>query len=133
MPRSTYARDNELNWMRGTNYPAAPVTVYAALWDGDPGLDGSGGTEVTDQIEASGQRIAVPWSAIAGNVISNTAQVDYGESDGAVANVDHFALYDDPDPGEGNIIGSAPLAAAKAINIGDPVYFDTGDLTYTAT
>ena len=125
---SNYMQNNILNWVKGTNMPTAPTTVYVGLHTADPLDDDTGGGEVTTTIRAAG-RVAVSWGAIAGNSqIDNSAIVDFGNADGAPAGpVSHFATYDAPTAG--NQIMNGPLTNPKTINAGDPVSFPVGTLS----
>lgn len=124
---STYLSDAILNWVKSTAFPADPANVYAALWDGDPLDDASGGTEVTTTIDATGRK-AITFGAIAGKTISNTADVDFGLAD-AGADVTHVAIFDAA--AAGNMLYSYPLASARTFIAGDPVNFPAGFFNVT--
>ena len=125
---STYQRDAELSVYKNTASPAL-ANVYVALYDGDPGRLGTGGTEVTTSVRPGG-RVAIAaadWSAILASgsdrYIETTALVDFGFCNSAV-NVDHVGLWDAASGG--NFLEGTALASAIAVGAGDPFYFAIG-------
>lgn len=125
---SPYIANKIAQWMAGSDMPAAPASLYVALFDGNPL---SGGTEVTTDV-ASGGRLAVSWDAIADdgsdNAITSDADVDFGTSESAV-DISHIALMDAAS--SGNIVWPKALPAPMSIEVGDPVKINAGDLTVT--
>lgn len=120
-----------LNWLKGTAFPAAPTSVYVALFNGDPNASG---TEVTTTIRTAG-RVSVTFgtAAVAGGVasMSNSAPVDFGEA-AAGATVTHVALYDAARAG--NLLWSGPAVGQPiAIAAGLAVSFGVGDLTVSVS
>jgi hypothetical protein len=96
---STYLRDAQLNQWRGTTYPAAPATLYIALFSSDPGRTGTGGTEVTTSIRTAG-RVAIAssgWDPVASSgdarFIANTASIDFGNAVSS-ATITHVGIFD---------------------------------------
>lgn len=124
MPLSTYFANEILNWIKGTDTDTAPTTVYVALYDGNPGDDGSGGTDVTEDVRAAG-RVAITFGSIATKAMSNSADVDFGTSDGA-ADLTHFGVWDDATAG--NLLGYNALITPRTVEAADPVKFATGSL-----
>lgn len=123
---SNYLANLMLDWMKGVDMPAAPVTVYVALFSGDPTNAGTGGTEVTTLVRPAG-RVAVSWSAISARQIGNAAEVDFGLADAGTP-ITHYALYDAASAG--NMLGSSQLDTARTVGAADPVLFPVGDLTH---
>lgn len=121
---SNYMSTQVLNWLRGTNMPAAPATVYVALFNGDPTAAGTGGTEVTTTIRPAG-RVAVPFGAVASRQITNNANIDFGAAAGG-ATVNYAALYDAATGG--NMLSWSPLDTPRTIVASDPVVIPSGDL-----
>lgn len=121
---STYLSDAILNWVKSTAFPSDPAAIYCALFDGDPLDDVSGGTEVTTTVRAAG-RVAITFGAVTGKTIANSADVDFGPSDGA-CDVDHVAIFDASSAG--NMLFSFPIVTPKSIAVSTPVKFPTGDL-----
>jgi hypothetical protein len=126
---STYLADKLLNWLKGTTMGAAPATTYCALFNGDPTDAGSGGTEVTTTIEAAGRQ-AITWGAPSGKIMSNSADVDFGNAD-AGATITHIAIFDAATVG--NMLGSFALSPSRVVTTGDPVKFSVGDLIWDDT
>lgn len=126
---SKYLGNKIVRWLAGQAMPTAPTALYAALFAGDPKASG---TEVTSTIRSAG-RVACTWSIPASNdtdnVLANSATVDFGSSETDVPGVTHFALYDASTSGKR--IGSKALPSSVDIVTGQPVAFDTGDLTVT--
>ena len=109
--------------------------VYVALFNGDPGEDGAGGTEKTTSINGSATRPTVTWKAVAdsdgGKGFSNDGDFTWKAAAANVSSetVDHIALYDAATGG--NLIWSKALAASKTIDNGDEVKFLDGDISFT--
>lgn len=122
---SDYLANAILGFFDGVNMPAAPAGVYVALYDGDPGQTGTGGTDVTTTVNAAG-RVQVSFGAAAGRVIENDAAVDFGTAD-AAANITHFGLWDAQ--AGGNFLGGDALQTPRTVALNDPVSFLVGDLS----
>jgi hypothetical protein len=96
---STFARNAQLNHIRGTAYPSPPANLYVALFSSDPGRTGTGGTEVTTSIRTAG-RVAIAssgWDPIAASgdalFIANTASIAFGNAVSS-ATVTHVGVFD---------------------------------------
>lgn len=125
---SAYLENGLLGWLKGTGLPAAPATVWLALWNGDPGDGGAGGSEVTATIRPAG-RVAVPFGAIAAGAMGNAAAIDFGAAAGA-ASVSHFALFDSA--AGGNLLLTGPLGGGvQAVAAGNGVAVPAGALAVT--
>lgn len=127
MSLTNYTENAIMNWFRGTAMPTAPATVWVALFNGDPGEAGSGGTEVTTTIRVAG-RVAVPFGTITANAIANSGIVDFGSAAGA-ATVNNFGLFDAATGG--NLLCKGALTTARSVAIGNSVTFATGTLSLT--
>lgn len=121
---SDFAANAFLNWLRGDVMPTAPTGLWVALYDGDPTVNGTGGTDVTDDITATG-RVEITPTAVTARAFSNSNLIDFGNSLADVE-VSHYAVWDDDTAG--NCIGATPLALPKTITTGLPVNFQIGDL-----
>ena len=121
---SNYLENAICNVFRGTTLTG--VTAYVALFDGDPGEDGSGATEVTTTIRPAG-RVAVTFGTPSNGVMSNSADVDFGNADSG-ATVAGFGIYDAAS--SGNLLAYGTLTS-QAVTAGNPVKFSTGNLTIT--
>ena len=126
---STYLRNAQLNWFRGTTFPAPPANFFIALYNGDPSRTGTAGTDVTTSIRTAG-RVAIAnsgWDAVADNgtarFIQNTASIAFGNSVAATT-VTHVGIWDAAVGG--NFIGraSSPFSSTA----GAPVTIAAGAL-----
>jgi hypothetical protein len=107
---STYFRDAQLAWIKGTTFPTPPANLYLAFYSSDPGRAGTSGTDITTSIVAAG-RVAVAssaWAAITANgnarQISNTAGISLGNAVSSIS-ATHIGVWDASSGG--NFIGGA--------------------------
>lgn len=121
---SNYFENLICNTLRGTGITA--ITPYVALFDGNPGDDGLGATEVTTTIRTLG-RVEVTFGAPSDGVMSNSDVVDFGDAAGA-ATVAGFGIFDAAT--SGNLICYGTITS-QSVSIGNSVSFDIGDLTLT--
>jgi hypothetical protein len=124
---STYLGNKIARWLGGQAMPAAPASIYTALFNGDPK---GAGTEVTVTIRAGG-RLAPAWTVPAsgvGNVLTSSADVDYGTAAGA-ATITHVGIFDAA--ASGNLLSSKILSSAISAVVGTPIKFLAGDLNFT--
>lgn len=119
---SAYVGDKLLNWIKGTAMGTAPVTVAAALYNGDPD---SGGTEVTGTINLTRQ--AITFGAVAARAMSNSADINFGTAN-AGGTVTFVAIFDSTTAGAGNQICKKAITST-AISNGLAVKILTGNLT----
>lgn len=127
---SNYLQNAVLNYLKGTAMPAAPASVFVALFNGDPTDAGTGGSEVTTTIRTAG-RVAAAFGAITSNTsMSNSAIVDFGAA-AAGATVTHFGLFSAATGG--NLLASDTLAAPQTVAVSNPVSFAIGSLTVSVT
>jgi hypothetical protein len=101
MPISQYLADANLNWIRGTSFPAAPSgNVFVSLHSGNPGYNGVNADVTTTLIP--GGRVACPISVFTAPTdgpggtsrqISNSSLVSLTESAAAAATVTYFGLW----------------------------------------
>lgn len=126
---SKYFGNKLCRYLAGSAMPTAPTTIYTALFNGDPKASG---TEVTTTVLAAG-RLAMPVTAPASNatdnVLTSTADVDYGDSDGATS-ISHVAIFDAASGG--NLLASKAVPGGTlTVASGTGVKFLAGDLTFT--
>lgn len=125
---STYLGNKIVRWLGGTTMPAAPATLYFALFNGDPK---GAGVEVTDDVDAGG-RLAVTWTVPAAGVdneLVNSADIDFGDSDSDTT-LSYGALYDAAS--SGNLLASKALPGGPfTVTTGSAVKFNTGGVTFT--
>lgn len=132
--KSNYLEGLILNWAyNGQAMPSAPASVYVGLFNGDPGDDGLGGTEVTTTIRAAGRVAASFGSVVSGpgaDAVANDALVDFGSAEGA-ATFSHFGTFDAASAG--NMLHYGPIADGSDIVVGagTAVRFPVGDLDIT--
>ena len=127
---NVYLGNKVCRWLAGNAMPAAPAACYVGLFNGNPKTSGA---EVTNTIH-SGGRVAIAFDAIANdgvdNEITNSAEVDFGQAAGDVANLDYVGIFDAASGG--NLLFSKVLPGGPfAVAAGTPVKFLTGDLTFT--
>jgi len=130
--KSNYLENAALNWVKGTAFPAAPVTEYVALFTAAP-TDAGGGTEVTGGAYARAAITAsTGWSAITDNAgsgrISNAVAVTFPTPTANWGAVTHFGTFDALTAG--NLLHHGILGTARTINNGDTApSFAIGALT----
>jgi hypothetical protein len=117
---SGYLGDKLLNWMKGTAFGTAPVSVFAALYNGDPD---AAGTELTGTINLTRQ--AVTWGAVATRALANSAEVNFGTAN-AGGSATYVVLYDAATAG--NEL-SKKLISTASITSGEKVAIAIGALT----
>lgn len=122
---SNYFEDAILNCIRGDAGITA-ITPYVALFDGDPGEDGSGAGEVTTDVRAAG-RVQASFGVPSSGEIANDTIVDFGN---AVSNatVAGFGIFDAATLG--NLIAYGTFTS-QSVTAGNPVSFPVGNLTIT--
>jgi hypothetical protein len=123
---SFYSIDSFLGWLKGTAFPAAPGTVYLALFNGDPDQNG---TEVTTLVNASGRQ-AITFGSIVHHQITTTALIDFGNAANATT-VSWLAVFDAVSGG--NCLTRRALAAPVTIASGQDVKVNIADLTIRLT
>lgn len=128
---SDYLENKLLDHVLGGPDYTRPATVYVALFTVAP-TDAGGGTEVTSNAYA---RVAVTnnatnFPAASGGAKSNGTVISFPTpTPGGWGTVVAVGIYDASSGG--NLLKWGDLAAAKAINAGDPVSFPIGDLDFT--
>lgn len=109
---SGYFGNKILRWFNNqADMPSRPAALYVALFNGNPRTTG---VEVGGTINPTNERQVVTFTALASGVdhlLTSSVAVDFGNADGPTP-ISHVAIFDDPDPGEGN------LYWAKAVNGG---------------
>jgi len=128
---STYLQNARLNWMKGTTFPASPVTVYMALFTVQPTNAGTGGTEVTG---GSYVRLAITsasaWSALSGATptsISNSGAFTFVTATANWGTVVAAGLYDAVT--SGNLLYVGALATNQVVNNGNTFSFAAGQFS----
>lgn len=132
MAASSYLKDAILTWLKGTNMPAAPATVYVSLHTGDPGKTGA--SEVSG---GSYARVAVTtvsgWSAISNGTgtqrkVTNAGTITFPAPTGAWGTATYFGIWDASTTG--NFLAGGALGGSQVIASGDGApSFAIGDMT----
>lgn len=123
---SLYMGNKVIRWLAGQTMPAAPASIWCALFNGDPK---GAGVDVTDDVRAAGRvQIAVTAPASGSiNTMDNDSDVDFGDADNSVT-VTHMAVYDAAS--SGNLLGTKAVGS-NSISAGELVKFLAGDITFT--
>jgi hypothetical protein len=131
---SQYLENAQLNWLRGTSYPAAPTTVYFALFTVAPvnGVD-TGATEVsgTSYVRKSMTSLSTLFAAPSGAAPASTASgvnVVWATPGGSWGTVVGWAVYDAASAGNMLVYGTV---TPTPVGSGDTVEFLSGNLTVT--
>ena len=109
---STYVSDIVLNWLRGTNAPSAPSSLFLEFNTTAPAADGSGGV-------SPGARQTIAFSAPVldeelGGMIASTALITLtGASAGTVTHVSIWTASSG-----GNLIAVLPAAVPQTVSAG---------------
>lgn len=116
----------------GLQPSVAPGSYFVALHTADPG---EAGTQLTNEIAYTGYaRVAVVRSAVgwtvSGAMVSNTAQVQYGQCTAGSGTASHFSIGM-ATSGAGSILLKGALNNSLAISNGITPLFAAGVLTAT--
>lgn len=120
---SDYLYTNQMNFLlHNTAWTAVP-TIYVALFNTVPALDGTGGAEVSTTGTGYG-RIGVAaggWNGPTGANLeySNAADIQYGTPTANWNTIVGAGLYDSDTGGSNNLLFVAYLTTQKVVNNGD--------------
>lgn len=124
---SNYTKNQLLGWIKGINYPAAPVAVYISLYSNATNDDASG-TEITGTI-TGGNRPAVTFGAIDNNErILNAPLVTITASAAGNGNIHSIGLHTTATPSTGNLIIWEQLGAVIPVVAGQSVVIPLSSL-----
>ena len=115
-----------LNWLLTAGSATRPTAWYLALFTSNPDEDGSG-TEVTTVGTAYARQTAA--FTVSGNTASNSAAIEFPTATASYGTVSHVGVYDASTGG--NLIAYAALTTAKAIDTGDVLRVNLGELDIT--
>jgi hypothetical protein len=108
------------------------VTRYVGLFTAAPS-DTGGGTEVSGGSYAREATPASDWATATAGSISNTSAISWtNDPTGAWGEVTHFGIFDAAT--SGNLLAYGALsgdASSRTIGAGNPVSFQSGQLTIT--
>ena len=126
MSFSTSTETLVLNWHLTAGSATRPTAWYLALFTSNPDEDGSG-TEVTTVGTAYARQTAA--FTVSGNTASNSAAIEFPTATASYGTVSHVGVYDASTGG--NLIAYAALTTAKAIDTGDVLRVNLGELDIT--
>lgn len=126
---SNYLQGKIADWLNGTTFPAAPTSVYIALYTVAP-TNAGGGTEVSGGSYARVAVAAAGWTKSGTSPVQlvNTAITDFGTATGNWGTVVAAAIMDAASVG--NQIAWATLTASKTVNNGDGCDFPASSLVF---
>lgn len=133
---SSYLENANLNWFRGTTFPAVPANLYIALFTTAP-VNGTDGAAV--EVPASNNysrksfvpntsNFGAPSGAAPATITSGANQV-FATPSGSWGTIVGFAIYDAASSGNMLCYGAF---SGVAVGSGDTVEFLSGNLTVTA-
>lgn len=105
-----------VNVLRGIDYTGI-AALYVKLHTGDPGAAG------TANASAVTTRNQLTLAAPAGGSAALSALAAFNMT--ATETISHFSLWTTAGPSGGTFVGSGQLAAAKAVNNGDTLTFNS--------
>ena len=127
---SDYLENSVCSWLKGTQMPTPPTTLYVGLFNGDPTDTGTGGTEVTTSIRLVG-RPTCTFGTVSDGTMSNSAVVDFSLAEGNCT-VTHFGIFS-ANTG-GNMLFSGQITGnTTSITSGTAVTFPVGSLVFNIT
>ena len=112
-----------LNWLLTAGSATRPTAWYLALFTSNPDEDASG-TEVSTVGTAYVRQSAT--FTVSGNTASNSAAIEFPTATASYGTVSHVGVYDASTGG--NLIAYAALTTAKAIDTGDVLRVNLGEL-----
>jgi len=134
MPISQYLANANLNWIRGTTFPAALVDdVFISLHGSNPGYNGVNADVTTSLISAG--RVACPianfttpadTTGATGRQMSNSALISLTESADGPATVTYFGLWSAQSGG--NFLAYGLVDPPANFLAGDIIRFPVGGL-----
>lgn len=119
-----------VEWLRGTNMPAAPATVYRALSTADPGPDAAGLSEPpgANGYARQAATYGAPSQGANAATIANTAVMTFGPVTGTDwPQVTHDALLDASSGG--NLLAYGALDTAQTVVVGNDAEYAVGQST----
>ena len=115
-----------LNWLLTAGSATRPTAWYLALFTSNPDEDASG-TEVSTVGTAYVRQSAT--FTVSGNTASNSAAIEFPTATASYGTVSHVGVYDASTGG--NLIAYAALSTSKAIDTGDVLRVNLGELDIT--
>ena len=122
-----YGRDALINHIYNTAY-TAPSAVFLALATADP-TDAATGASMNEVADANGYaRKAITFAAPSSGRVTQSAPVVFDQATGPWGTVSHWAIVDDADHGEGNVLAHGALSAPKSIVSGNTPSVASGEV-----
>ena len=135
---SNYLENAIASWLTATTMPAAPTTLYVALFSSDP-TDANAGTELTTAITGTATRVGLAggsWTKITAATtvdaaIKNANEITITGSSlsNTTLNASHFGVFNLATSGE--LLFHGQLASTIPIAFGDSVKFAPLAITLT--
>ena len=135
---SNYLETEIVEWLKGIPIATAPTALFVALFSSET-TDAGGGTEITNSITGSSNRVSVAnaaWTTTAATTtldakIQNNAEITIiGNSTNSVNIIaTHFGVFDAAT--SGNLLFHGPLAGSVEITPGSSVKFAPEAITLT--
>ena len=124
---TNYAEDLVLDWLFTTGSATRPTVWYVGLYTVAPSETG-GGTEVSG---GSYARTSATFTVTgtAPTTASNSVAVEFPEATGSWGTIVAAGIFDAST--SGNLIAFANLTTSKAIDTGDVLRFNTGEIDIT--
>lgn len=121
---STYASNQIIDWIFGTDNMPTAVTAYVSLHTADPGYTGA------SELTAGGfsySRKSVVASAASGRATANTGALTWLNL--PAATITYVGVWDNST--SGNFLWGGALVTPKTVNAGDTLEIPVGDLDAT--
>ena len=115
-----------LNWLLTDGSATRPTAWYLALFTSNPDEDASG-TEVSTVGTAYARQTAA--FTVSGNTASNSAAIEFPTATASYGTVSHVGVFDASTGG--NLLAYAALSTSKAIDTGDVLRVNLGELDIT--
>ena len=111
---SNYVGDQLLNWLIGTNFGAAPATIYASLWNGDPD---AGGNEQTGDAALVRVAATTPLGSVTSHQLVTGSAINFGTANGPTnATITYLATHDSITVGAGNLLTRSTVTSVTTAN-----------------
>ena len=125
---STTLREQVIDYISGTDFPASPAGVYLTLSTADPQANGTGLAEPAG-ITRTAFTMSIPAvNDTDGVSVSNTNPIQFSSVSGTIT---HIALMDAATGG--NMLCYGPLDVTRVVTNGDSVSFAAGTIKFSLT
>ncbi len=123
---SSYVEGAIADWYDGTTMPAAPGTLYLALFTSDPQDDGSGAEVSGGSYARETLTLTVGTPVVGtGTTISNSANIVFTTATATWGNITHWGVFDAVSGG--NLLLHGAWNVAKLIESSDTFAVSSGD------